>query len=58
MERGGYLYVQTTDNGIEVYSLTSATTLGSLAITFTKEDVDTATGYTGQYWGFDPKSGN
>ena len=53
VERGGYLYVHTTDNGIQVYSLTSATTLGSLSTTFTKEDLDTATGYTGQYWGFD-----
>jgi hypothetical protein len=53
VERGGKLYVQTTDNGIQVYNLTNPTTLGSLDRTFTKEDLDTVTGYTGQYWGFD-----
>ncbi len=53
VERGGKLHVQTTDNGIQVYNLSNPTTLGSLHSTFTKEDLDTATGYTGQYWGFD-----
>ena len=53
IERGGKLYVQTTDNGIQVYEMASATSLGALQTTYTKEDLDTATGYTGQYWGLD-----
>lgn len=53
VERGGYLYVQTTDNGIQVYKMDSATSLGALQTTYAKEDIDAATGYTGQYWGFD-----
>jgi hypothetical protein len=56
VERGGYLYVQTTDNGIQVYSMNSATSLGGLYMTYTKDDIDVATGYTGQYWGFDVTS--
>ena len=53
LERGGYLYVQTTDNGIQVYSMTDATTLGSLYTTYAKADLDAITGYTGQYYGMD-----
>ena len=53
IERGGYLYVQTTDNGIQVYNLTSATVLGSLYTTYTKAELDAATGYTAQYYGLD-----
>ena len=53
IERGGYLYVQTTDNGIQVYNLTSATVLGSLYATYTKAELDAATGYTAQYYGLD-----
>lgn len=53
VERGGRLYVHTTDNGIQVYNLISAATLGALHTTYTKEDLDTATSYAGQYWGFD-----
>jgi phage-related protein len=53
IERGGYLYVQTTDNGIQVYEMTSATTLGPLYTTYTAELLEELTGYTGQYWGFD-----
>jgi hypothetical protein len=30
VERGGLLYVQTTDNGIQVYEMNSATSLGQL----------------------------
>lgn len=52
-ERGGYLYVQTTDNGIWIYKMTSATSLGALHAVYTKEDIDLATGYTGQYYGMD-----
>jgi hypothetical protein len=53
VERGGYLYVQTTDNGIQVYRMTSATALGPLDTIYTKELLEELTGYTGQFWGFD-----
>ena len=53
LERGGYLYVQTTDNGILVYNMTSATTLGSLYTTYTKQDLDANTGGSAQYFGLD-----
>ncbi len=54
LERGGYLYVQTTDNGIQIYSMVNATTLGSLYATLTKPQLDTlAGGGSAQYWGFD-----
>lgn len=54
LERGGYLYVQTTDNGIQVYEMTDATTLGSLYTAYTKAELDAVTGYTGaQYFGLD-----
>jgi hypothetical protein len=53
LERGGYLYVQTTDNGILVYNLTSATSLGSLYTTYSKADLNAITGSTGQYFGLD-----
>lgn len=53
VERGGYLYVQTTDNGIQVFEMTGPTTLGLLYAVYTKEALDALTGWTGQYWGFD-----
>ena len=53
LERDGYLYVQTTDNGIQVYSMANATTLGSLYATYTKEQLDTITGGSAQYFGLD-----
>ncbi len=53
LERDGYLYVQTTDNGIYVYSLTDATTLGALYTTYTKEQLDALTGGSAQYFGLD-----
>jgi hypothetical protein len=53
LERDGYLYVQTTDNGIEVYNLTDATTLGPSYAFYGKAELDALTGYTGQYYGFD-----
>ena len=58
VERGGYLYVQTTDNGIYVYQMTGATTLGPLYTTYGKAELDAINGYTGaQYWGFDVTAG-
>ena len=56
LERDGYLYVQTTDNGIQVYNLTSATTLGALYTTYTKEQLDAITGGSAQYFGLDVTS--
>jgi hypothetical protein len=53
LERGGYLYVQTTDNGIQVYEMIDATTIGSLYTTYAKADLDAITGYTGQCYGLD-----
>ena len=53
LERGGYLYVQTTDDGIQVYNMNSATSLGSLYSTYTKTGLDTITGSSGQYFGLD-----
>ena len=55
VERGGYLYVQTTDNGIQVYKMVNATTLGDLYATYDKTVLDTITSRpaNSQYWGFD-----
>ncbi len=53
LERGGYLYVQTTDNGIQVYELVNATTLGALLTIHTKPQLDALTGGSVQYWGLD-----
>jgi hypothetical protein len=53
VERGGYLYVQTTDNGIQVYEMIGPTTLGLGYATYLKEDLDAITGNTGQYYGLD-----
>jgi hypothetical protein len=56
VERGGRLYLHTTDNGVRVYVMNSATSLGDLFATYTKADLDEATGYSAQYWGFDVSS--
>jgi hypothetical protein len=56
VERGGRLYVHTTDNGVRVYAMNSATSLGDLFAAYTKAELDEATGYSGQYWGFDVSS--
>jgi hypothetical protein len=53
VERGGRLYVHTTDNGVRVYTMNSATSLGDPFAAYTKVELDEATGYSGQYWGFD-----
>lgn len=53
IERGGYLYVQTTDNGIQVYNMTNATTLGLLYTTYSKDKLDALVGRPTQYWGLD-----
>lgn len=55
VEAGGYLYVHTTDNGIQVYKMLNATTLGPLMFTYSKSLIDSL--FPGQassqYWGFD-----
>jgi len=55
VEAGGYLYVHTTDNGIQVYKMLDATTVGPLVYTYSKELMDSL--FPGlassQYWGFD-----
>jgi hypothetical protein len=53
LERDGYLYVQTTDNGVQIYKMTDATTLGALYATCTKEQLDAITGGSTQYYGLD-----
>ena len=40
----GYMYIQTTDNGIYVYDMVDAVTLGSLYTHHTKAQLDAATG--------------
>jgi dipeptidyl aminopeptidase/acylaminoacyl peptidase len=53
-EADGYLYVQTTDNGVQVYSMTNATTLGSLYTSYSKSEIDGLfASPSAQYWGFD-----
>jgi len=56
VERKGYLYVQTTDNGIQVYGpMINATNKGPLYATYTKTEVDAITGIktAEQYYGLD-----
>lgn len=53
LERGGYLYVQTTDNGIQVYRMADASLIDALVATYSKAELDAITGYSGQYYGLD-----
>jgi hypothetical protein len=56
---GGYLYVQTTDNGIQVYGpMINATNKSALYTTYTKAELDAATSSisTNQYYGLDVSS--
>ena len=57
VERGGYLYLQSSDDGIQVYSMTGPTTLGSLYTAYSKAELDAATGGTPAYYGFDVAPG-
>lgn len=52
-EVGGYLYLQTTTDGIFVYKLTNATTLGALVTHHTKAQINLLTGDTAYNYGFD-----
>ncbi len=59
MEAGGYLFVQTTDNGIFVYNMEDATTLGAslsgdpLVPYYSKALLNSVTGVTGSNYSFD-----
>jgi len=52
-ELDGYLYVHTTDNGIYIYNMIDATTLGTLHTRYTKDVLDALTESTDQNNGFD-----
>ncbi len=52
-EVDGFLYVHTTHDGVSVYSMIDATTLGSLHTRYTKEELDTLAEDTNPNWGFD-----
>jgi len=56
-EMGGFLYLHTTDNGIYVYHLLNATTLGPLHTHYAKEKLNALAGATTQNWGFDVVDG-
>ena len=56
-EVGGFLYVHTTHDGIYVYSMIDATTLGTLHTTYTKETLDALADDTNPNWGFDVVDG-
>ena len=56
VERGNYLYVQTTDNGIQVYGpMINATNKGPLYATYAKTELDALTSVKtiDQYYGMD-----
>ena len=53
-EVDGYLYVHTSNDGISVYNMTDATTLGSLHTTYTQAELEAMGGVgPAQSWGFD-----
>lgn len=56
-EVGGFLYVHTTHNGVYVYSMIDATTVGALHTQYTKEQLDALTEATNPNWGFDVVDG-
>ena len=54
MERGGYLYLQSSDDGIQVYSMTGPTTMGAMVASYSKEQLQAITGGGSvPYYGFD-----
>jgi hypothetical protein len=55
VERRGYLYLHTSDDGIQVYNMTSATTLGSLHAAYSDAVLDAVTTDPAgsAYYGFD-----
>ena len=56
-EVDGFLYVHTTHDGIYVYTMTDATTLGDLYTQYTKETLDALAEDTNPNWGFDVTDG-
>jgi len=56
-EVGGFLYVHTTHDGVYVYTLTDATTLGTLHTRYTKDQIDALAEDTNPNWGFDVVDG-
>ncbi len=52
-EVDGFLYVHTTHDGIYVYTMTDATTLGPLHSRYTKESLDALAKDTNPNWGLD-----
>jgi hypothetical protein len=56
-EVDGFLYVHTTHDGIYVYDMTDATTLGTLRTHYTKEGLDALAKDTNPNWGFDVVDG-
>jgi len=52
-EVNGFLYVHTTHDGIYIYNMIDATTLGSLHTRYTKDGLDALAEDTNPNWGFD-----
>ena len=52
-EVDGFLYVHTTHDGVYVYRMTDATTLGTLQTVYTKAGLDALAEDTSPNWGFD-----
>ncbi|MFZ2149516.1 MAG: hypothetical protein WAV28_20085, partial [Sedimentisphaerales bacterium] len=52
-EVDGFLYVHTTHDGIYIYNMTDATTLGILHTRYTKDKLDALAEDTNPNWGFD-----
>jgi len=52
-EVDGFLYVHTTHDGIYIYNMTDATTLGTLYTRYTKDRLDALAEDTNPNWGFD-----
>jgi len=48
-----FLYVHTTHDGIYIYNMTDATTLGTLHTRYTKDELDALAEDTNPNWGFD-----
>ncbi|MEN6425581.1 MAG: hypothetical protein ABFE13_09480 [Phycisphaerales bacterium] len=56
-EVDGFLYVHTTHDGVYVYRMTGATTLGTLHARYTKDKLDALAEDTNPNWGFDVVDG-
>jgi len=52
-EVDGFLYVHATHDGIYIYNMTDATTLGTLHTRYTKDELDALAEDTNPNWGFD-----